>query len=510
MSEDLQHPSRFAALTPDQLAVVMGGTGTTITYGELEARSCQVANLLRASGCGVGSHVAVLLENRAEYFEVVWGGLRSGCYVTPINWHLSAEETSFIVQDCDATALFASADLAEQLRDLSTGVAAFSIGGAADGFRPYEEAVAEQPTEPPVDQCEGQWMFYSSGTTGRPKGIMPPTIGRPLGEPTGFVLLVQGLYGADADTVYLSPAPLYHAAPSGWTTSMHRLGASTVVMDHFDPVEVLRLIERHRVTHVQFVPTHLVRLMKLPEEVRARFDLSSLRYVVHAAAPCPPEVKRAAIDWLGPIVHEYYSGSEGAGFCAIGPEEWLTHPGSVGTSLLGAVHIVGPDGQELPVGEDGIVRFETAQRFEYHGDPAKTAEAYDDRGWATMGDIGHVDEDGYLYLTDRVSNMIISGGVNVYPREVEDVLVLHPAVADAAVVGVPDDDLGEAVRAVVELDDAGAADIAADVLADELIAFCRERIAHFKCPRSVVVVDELPRLPTGKLAKRLLPNAALR
>jgi len=291
---------------------------------------------------------------------------------------------------------------------------------------------------------------------------------------------------------------------------MHRLGATTVVMERFDPLEVLRLIEQHRVTHVQFVPTHLIRLMKLPEDVRAGFDLSSLRYVVHAAAPCPPEVKRAAIEWLGPIVYEYYSGSEGAGFCAIGPEEWLAHPGSVGTSLLGTAHIVGADGEELPAGEDGVVYFESGQRFDYHGDPAKTAEAYDERGWATFGDIGHLDADGYLYLTDRVSNMIISGGVNVYPREVEDVLVLHPAVADVAVVGIPDPDLGEAVRAVVELEDSASAAGAGDDLAEELLVYCRERIAHFKCPRSVVFVDELPRLPTGKLLKRLLPDHLLR
>jgi acyl-CoA synthetase (AMP-forming)/AMP-acid ligase II len=344
-------------------------------------------------------------------------------------------------------------------------------------------------------------MFYSSGTTGRPKGVKPPSVGGPIGAATGFQMLVQGLYGGGEDTVYLSTAPLYHAAPAGWTTAIHRLGGTTVVMERFDPLEVLELIERHRVTHVQFVPTHLVRLMKLPEEVRARYDLSSLRVVVHAAAPCPPEVKRAAMEWLGPVVYEYYSGSEGAGFCAIGPEEWLAHPGSVGRSLLGAVHIVGPDGDEVPTGEEGVVRFESGARFEYHGDPAKTAEAIDERGWSTLGDIGRVDEDGYLYLTDRVSHMIISGGVNVYPREVEDVLTVHPAVADVAAVGVADPDLGEAVRAVVQLADVEPS----DALADELIAHCRDRIAHFKCPRSVVFVETLPRLPTGKLLKRLLP-----
>ena len=506
---DLQHPSRFGAEAPDRPAVIAGGTGRVLTYGELEDRACRVANLLRSFGLETGGHVAVLVENRPEFFEVVWGALRIGLHVTPINWHLSADEAAYIVDDCGASVLVASAalgdvvgNLADEGRALAGRVA---VGGPLPGFADYDELLAARPATRPPDECEGNWMFYSSGTTGRPKGVKPPTVGGPLGGASSFTMLVQGLYGAGEDSVYLSPAPLYHAAPAGWTNAFHRLGATTVVMERFDPVEVLELIERHRVTHVQFVPTHLVRLMKLPAQVRARYDLSSLQVVVHAAAPCPPDVKRAAIEWLGPIVHEYYSGSEGVGFCAIGPDEWLAHPGSVGRSLLGAVHIVGPDGDELPAGREGQVWFESPSRFEYHGDPAKTAAAFDERGWSTLGDIGRIDDDGYLYLTDRVSNMIISGGVNVYPREVEDVLVLHPAVADVAVIGVPHPDMGEAVRAVVQLADAEGAD-GDDVLAGELIAFCRQRIAHFKCPTSVVFVDALPRLPSGKLAKRLLPD----
>ncbi len=503
---DLQHPSRFAVTAPDRPAVILG-SGEVLTYGDLEERSCRVANLLRSVGCDTGYHVAVLVENRLEYFEVIWAGLRAGLYVTPINWHLASGEAAYIVEDCGASVLVASADLADVVDGIDAGglTARFAVGGDLPGYADYEAAIAAQPATPPTDEGEGNWMFYSSGTTGRPKGIKPPSVGGPLGVPTGFVMLVQGLYGAGEDTVYLSPAPLYHAAPSGWTTAVHRLGGTTVVMDHFDPLEVLALIERHRVTHVQFVPTHLVRLLKLPAEERARFDLSSLQVVVHAAAPCPPEVKRAAIEWLGPVVYEYYSGSEGVGFCAIDSEEWLAHPGSVGRSLMGEVHIVGPDGDELPVGEEGQVWFVPPGRFEYHGDPAKTAEAFDAHGWGTLGDIGRVDEEGYLYLTDRVSNMIISGGVNIYPREVEDVLVMHPAVADVAVVGVPHPDFGEAVRAVVQVAE-GEGD---DALAEELMAFCREHVSHFKCPRSVVFLDELPRLPTGKLAKRLLPAAVL-
>jgi long-chain acyl-CoA synthetase len=501
-----EHPSHFAAVAPERPAVIMGGSGSTLAYAELEDRSCRVANLLRSFGLAPGGHLAVLLENRPEFFEVVWGALRAGLYVTPINWHLAPDEAAYIVEDCGASVLVASAALDDIVRLAGAGdalVGRVAVGGAVPGFADYEELLAAQPSSPPSQEGEGNWMLYSSGTTGRPKGVKPPTVGAPLGAPSPFVMLVQGLYGAGEDTVYLSPAPLYHAAPAGWTNAIHRLGGTTVVMERFDPLEVLELIQRHRVTHVQFVPTHLVRLLKLPADDRARFDLSSLRVVVHAAAPCPPDVKRAVLAWLGPVVYEYYSGSEGVGFCAIGPDEWLAHPGSVGRSLLGAVHIVGPDGTELPAGEEGEVWFEAPGRFEYHGDPAKTAAAYDARGWSTLGDIGRVDGEGYLHLTDRVSNMIISGGVNVYPRETEDVLVLHPAVADVAVIGIPHPEMGEAVRAVVQPVEPGPT----DALAAELIAFCRERIAHFKCPTSVVFLDELPRLPSGKLAKRLLPPA---
>jgi long-chain acyl-CoA synthetase len=314
-------------------------------------------------------------------------------------------------------------------------------------------------------------------------------------------VLLTAVFGVTPDTVYLSPAPLYHAAPAGWTTTVHRLGGMVVAMERFDPLELLAQIERHRVTHMQLVPTHMVRLLKLPEEERRRFDLSSLQMVVHAAAPCPVEVKRAAIEWLGPVVHEYYAGSEGTGFCVIGPEEWLAHPGAVGRSLLGPIHILDDDGQELPVGEEGAVWFETPRRFEYHGDEAKSAAVWNDRGWNTLGDIGRLDPEGYLYLTDRASNMIISGGVNIYPREVEDQLVVHPAVFDVAVVGTPDPDMGEQVTAFVQLAD-GA--VPSDELADELIEHCRAQLSRFKCPRQVRFVDELPRLPTGKLLKRLL------
>jgi long-chain acyl-CoA synthetase len=497
----IEHPSQFAATAPDRPAVIVAGDDRVLTYGELEARSNQVAHTLRALGLGVGDHLAVLVTNCAEYFEVVWGAFRAGIYVTPINWHLAPEEVDYVVEDCGASALIASASCAE----LATrgGGARLAIGGAADGFESYEAVVSAQPTTPIDGECEGNWMFYSSGTTGRPKGIKPPNIGAPLGTPTSFTALVKGMYGGGESTRYLSPAPLYHAAPSGWAQAVHRLGGTVVTTKRFDAVEFLEAIERYRVTLAQVVPTHLVRLLKLPEETRSRFDLSSLEIVVHAAAPCPPDVKRATLEWLGPIVYEYYSGSEGVGFCAIGPEEWLAHPGSVGRSLLGGVHIVDENGDEVPPGTEGQVWFESANQFEYHGDPEKTANAFDAHGWSSLGDIGWVDEDGYLYLTDRVSNMIISGGVNIYPREVEDALIVHPDVVDVAVIGIDDPEMGEAVRAIVQPSDPN---VDRDALGAELIEFCRERIAHYKCPRSVVFVDELPRLPTGKIARRLLPE----
>jgi fatty-acyl-CoA synthase len=348
-------------------------------------------------------------------------------------------------------------------------------------------------------------MLYSSGTTGRPKGILPPRSTSPFGEGRDTLVALARAYGIDDSSVYLSPAPLYHAAPLGWTLACHRLGASTVVMDRFDAEGTLVAIEEHGVTHAQFVPTHFVRMLRLPDEVRRRHDLSSLRRVIHAAAPCPVPIKQQMIDWVGPILEEYYGGSEGIGGTAIGAQEWLAHPGSVGRTIGGEIHIVDADGNELPVGETGQVWFTTRSRFEYHNDQEKTHGALDERGWATYGDIGHLDADGYLYLTDRASNMIISGGVNIYPQEAENVLTAHPHVHDVAVLGVPDDETGERVRAYVTLLQP-VADPSAK--AAELIDYCRSQLAHYKCPREVVFIDELPRLESGKLLKRRLLDGA--
>ncbi|MBV9486883.1 MAG: acyl-CoA synthetase [Frankiaceae bacterium] len=505
VSETPQHPYAHAAASPDRIAVTLPSRGETRTYAELDHRSNQIAALLRSRGLNRRDGIAILMPNQASWFDVVWAGLRAGLYVTPINWHLTAQEAAYIVRDCEAKAVFASAQIAETVAALGDALDAVelrvSVEGDLPGFEALDDLIADLPGTPIADEREGSWMFYSSGTTGVPKGIKPGLPAPELGGPNPFLMLLTELYGFDSSTVYLSPAPLYHAAPAGWSTGTQRLGGTVVAMDRFDPEELLRLIERHQVTNVQLVPTHLIHLLKLPEEVRGRYDLSSLKMVVHAAAPCPVEVKRAAIEWLGPIVYEYYAGSEGTAFCAISPQEWLERPGSVGRSLLGGVHILDEDGNELPAGDEGQVWFESVHRFDYHGDPEKTRNAFNDKGWSTIGDIGRLDEDGYLFLTDRASNMIISGGVNIYPREAEDVLVVHPLVEDVAVIGTPDEVMGEQVTAFVQLRDPS---VASETLAAELVEYTRDRLTHFKCPREVRFVDALPRLPNGKLLKRNL------
>ncbi len=514
MDDARQHPFAVTEVHADKLAVIMHESGVTRTYGELSARSKKLAQVFHDAGLRQGDHLAVLLDNRPEFFEIIWAGLSSGLYVTPVNWHLTADEAAFIAIDCGARAIVSAASLdalaAATLARLSNVAVALSVGGRVEGFDPYE-TVLGSGRDPEVlasserfEACAGQWMFYSSGTTGKPKGIVPGPVGAELGRPQPFVAMQTGLFGMSPESIYLSPAPLYHAAPAGWTSGAQCQGCSVVVMESFDPERLLAAIEKHRVTHVQLVPTHLIRLLKLPASTRDHYDLSSLQYVIHAAAPCPIEVKHAALEWLGPVVYEYYAGSEGNGFCAIGPDEWLTHPGSVGRSFIGQVHIANDAGEEVPIGEEGRIWFETARQWEYHNDSEKTANAWNvERGWSTIGDVGRLDDEGYLYLTDRSSNLIIAGGVNIYPREIEDALIGHDAVFDVAVVGVPDDDLGEKVHAYVQLDPTVPVDV--ETIGDELLAYCGTHLARFKCPRAITLVDELPRLPTGKLLKRLLP-----
>jgi long-chain acyl-CoA synthetase len=492
---------------PDKPAVIMGATGATLTYGQLAERTRRFARFLRERGLVEGNSIALMLENRAEFFELAWGAHRLGLYYTPVNWHLQSDEVAYIVQDCGARVFIASdhvADAAVRLGDVVGRVADRLIVGdctARHAFTSYEATVAAASSAPVDDEIEGQPMLYSSGTTGLPKGIKR-LLGRArFGTPTWTESMMRERFGVDASSVFLCPGPLYHAAPLAWSMSAQRLGATVVVMERFDPLEALRLIERHGVTHTLMVPTHFVRMLKLPEADRHRFDLSSLHFAVHAGAPCPIAVKEQMLDWWGPIVHEFYSCTEGVGFVLIGPEEWRTHKGSVGLPVDCRVTIVGEDGRELAPGEPGVVYFESAVGFAYHNDPEKTAAAHDARGHSTVGDIGFVDQEGYLYLTDRVSHMIISGGVNIYPQEVENLLTTHPAVLDVAVIGVPNSEFGEEVKAVVLPADPA---MAGPQLAMELVEHCRRQLAHYKCPRSVDFVEDLPRLPTGKLAKRLL------
>jgi acyl-CoA synthetase (AMP-forming)/AMP-acid ligase II len=502
-------PGHHAKEHPDRIAQIMAGSGETLTYRELDERSNQLAHLFRSVGLGFDDHVAFFLENHPRYLEILWAAQRSGLRYTAISSRLTADEVAYLVDDCGATLFITSkalAGVAGELRDRMPRVTTrLMLDGTIDGFDPYETTVAAFPTTAIDDEVEGAAMLYSSGTTGRPKGIRYQLARQPIGSAALSADLFKAVYGLDETDVFLSPAPMYHSAPLQFAIMLTRIGATVVVMEHFDAEGALQAIDRYGVTHGQYVPTMFVRLLKLPEEVRERYDVSKLRGAIHAAAPCPIPVKRAMIDWWGPILLEYYAATEGQGATFITSAEWLEHPGSVGKPMLGPVHILDDDGKELPRGEPGRVYFEPGGglSFEYHNDPAKTAESRSPEGWSTVGDVGYLDEDGYLYLTDRSSNMIISGGVNIYPQEAENLLVTHPKVFDCAVFGVPDDEMGEQVKAVVQPMDWSAA---GPELERELVAFCRDNLAHYKCPKSVDFEQELPRHDTGKLYKRLLKD----
>jgi fatty-acyl-CoA synthase len=503
------HLAASAAAWPDRPALVMARLDApleVITFAALDERSRRVAHLLRARGLGRGSSVAILMENQPAFIEVAWAAQRSGMAYTAINSHLTVDEAAYIVDDCGATAIVSSAALAPVAAELTAARcpalrSRFMVDGVVDGWESYEAATASQDGGPLPDECEGDFLLYSSGTTGRPKGIRRPMTFAPMGEGLPGATPFMKALGVVEGSVFTSPAPLYHAAPLAWTMGAHRLGATAIVTARFDAEQVLRLIDEERITHAQFVPTHFVRMLKLPAEVRARYDTSSLQAVIHAAAPCAVEVKRQMIDWWGPIIHELYSATEGIGVTYITSPEWLEHPGSVGKAMMGTPHILDDDGNELPAGSVGTVWFGGSSDFEYHNDPEKTAAARNDDGYTTVGDVGYLDEDGYLYLTDRKAFTIISGGVNIYPQEAEDVLITHPAVFDVAVFGIPDAEMGEAVHAVVQPTDWAAA---GPELAEELLAHCRAHLAGFKCPRAIDFERELPRLDTGKLYKREL------
>jgi long-chain acyl-CoA synthetase len=505
----LYSPSRFAQTDPERPAVITAA-GHIVTFAEMEARSCQLAQALYAYGLRPGDHVAVIAVNDDRTLDIAWGLTRSGLYLTFVNTHLAPEEAAYIINDCGARVLIASAALDPLPAALAALTPDFDLRIAVgdpvpEGYRSYDEFVAGHPTTPLAEEFEGSPMLYSSGTTGRPKGIRRPLSGLPFGSDGVLVPMLGGIMGFTEGDVYLNPAPLYHAAPLAWSMTAQRLGGTVVVMERFDPEECLRLIEEHKVTHAQFVPTMFVRLLKLPDEVRRARQVSSLRAVLHAAAPCAPEVKRRMIEWWGPILEEFYAGTEGGGMTWINSAQSLAHPGSVGPAIWGEIHICDDAENDLPTGEDGVIWFGgTPNAFEYHNDPEKTKQTLNERGWTTLWDVGHLDEEGYLYLTDRKTFMIVSGGVNIYPQEIENVLVLHPAVADVAVIGVPDPDMGEQVKAVVQPAPGAVADAA---LAQELLDYCREHLSHYKCPRTLDFTDALPRGENGKLYKKQLRDA---
>jgi long-chain acyl-CoA synthetase len=502
---------QHAETHPDKPAIIMGSTGETITFAEFEARANRAAHLLRAAGLNRGDHIAVFMENSTRMLEIEGAAERTGLYYTLINTYLAPDEVAYIVTNSRSRVLFSSASrrpvaqaAAAKCPDLERILITCPDEPPA-GWESYEAAIASYPSDPVADESLGAAMLYSSGTTGQPKGILRDLPTMAPSEPLPVMEFVRAMFGFREGMTYLNPAPLYHSAPQASVSAALRLGGTTVVMEHFDAQQWLALVERHQVTHCQMVPVMFSRLLRLPEDVRAGYDTSSLECIVHAAAPCPVHVKQAMIDWLGPIITEYYGATEAHGFTFCDSAQWLAHPGTVGRPILGELLILDDDGQPCPTGVDGTIWFRGATAFQYFQDPAKTAESRSSDGSASsVGDVGHVDADGYLYLTDRRTYMIISGGVNIYPQETENLLSAHPAVLDVAVIGVPNEDLGEEVKAVVQLTDAESG---SPELAQELIDYCRDRLAHFKCPRTVDFVAELPRYPTGKLYKRLLRDA---
>lgn len=503
-TDKLRYPGVHARRNGGKPAVIMAESGVSMTFAELDAFANRLARLFASLGLAAGDHVAYCLENRLECPAVQWGAHYAGLYYTFISTRLTAKEAVYIVEDCDAKVVVLTNDtapgLVEALRalpnpprlyNLDQGFGVDRLGMALDEFDP----APIQGTE------EGSEMLYSSGTTGRPKGVKPVLSGRPLGSTALIADLLTRGFGANADTVYLHIAPYYHTAQLKWSQAINAIGATVIMMEKFDAEKTLMAIERYKVTHSQWVPTMFHRLLQLTDDVKKRYDLASQRVVVHAAAPCPIPVKQQMIDWMGPILVEYYSCTETIGTTLCDTPSWIKYPGTVGRAIMGVVHIVGEDGAERPVGEEGLVYFSGGPKFSYHKDPERTAEAYNAQGWATVGDIGRLNEAGFLFLTDRKSNMIISGGVNVYPQETENVLIMHPSVFDVAVIGTPHEDFGEEVRAVVQLKE--GIEPSAD-LKGELIAYCRQQLSPIKCPRVVDFRTELPREPNGKLLKRRL------
>ncbi len=500
----LRYPGAYVRTRGSKPAVIMAESGASLSYAELDAFANRFARLTQSLGLKPGDHVAYCLENRLEAPAVQWGAHYAGLYYSFISSRLTPAEAVYIVQDCDAKVVVLSAKtapgLTDALRSLYNPPRLYTLDGGG-GLESLPEALEAFDPAPIQNTPEGSDMLYSSGTTGRPKGVKPVMTGLPLGSSAPIAdLMVRG-FGVNADSVYLSPAPFYHSAPLKWSMGVIATGATVVMMERFDAESALRAIERYQVTHSQWVPTMFHRLLGLPEDVRKKYDTSSQKLAIHAAAPCPIPTKQAMIQWWGEIIFEYYSCTEAIGMTITDSRAWLKYPGTVGRPLLGVPHILDEQGIEVPQGQEGLVYFAGGHAFTYHKDPAKTAEAHNAQGWSTVGDIGRLNEEGFLFLTDRKSNMIISGGVNVYPQETENVLITHPLVFDVAVIGTPHEDFGEEVRAVVQLKPGVEPSPA---LVEELKAHCRQQLSPIKCPRVIDFRTELPREPNGKLLKRLL------
>jgi len=499
------YPSHYARQTPHKLAYKMCATGEEVSFAQLEQRSNQGAHVLRSLGARIGDHIVILMENRREFLEICFSADRSGLYYTAISTYLTIEEIIYIIQDCNAKVIITSGLFSKIAKEIRYKIGPepnyLIVNGEIEGYQRWEKLCTRQPNYQIADELQGLDMLYSSGTTGRPKGVKWKLTGEQPGKRTMLIDLLCGLFGYDQHTRYLCPAPLYHAAPLRHSMTTIKVGGSVFVMDRFDAQGSLEIIEREKITHAQWVPTMFIRMLKLPEKVYRKYDISSLKVAIHAAAPCPMDVKEKMIEWWGPIIHEYYAGTENNGFCAIDTSQWLKHKGSVGKAILGKVRVCDDNGKELPGGQEGEVYFSDGHDFSYHNDPEKTKACRNDKGWTTLGDIGMVDADGFLYLTDRKSFVIISGGVNIYPQEVENIILAHPEVADVAVIGVPNYDFGEEVKAVVQPIRMSMAGVQ---LAEELIEICKNRLSKIKCPRSVDFMEKLPRQPTGKLFKRLL------
>jgi long-chain acyl-CoA synthetase len=494
---------QFAARRPDGLA--LADERGTLTWAAFDQRVNRLIHALRAAGLGAGDRIAVLCANRTELFEVLGAAMHAGIVVVPLNWHWVADEVAYVLDDAEVRALLVDDDFRavadEAQARLDRDLLVVPIGGDA-----YQDLLDAQPGGEPADQLAAGPMFYTSGTTGRPKGV------RNALTHAGLPASVWQLVAAGAvdtlalptDGVTLLCGPAYHSAQWAFAMLPFLNGGAVVMRQRFDAAETLTLIDEFRVTNLHLVPTQLHRLLRLPDDVRARFSGESLRVVYHGAAPCPPDVKRRMIEWWGPRLVEYYGGTEGAMLSTITSDEWLAHPTSVGKPWSSVeVVVLDDDDTPCPIGQEGTLycRSRLGTDFEYHRDPAKTEAAHRGPGLFTLGDVGYLDDEGYLHLSDRRIDLIISGGVNIYPAEIEGVLQAHPAVRDAAVFGIPNDEYGEEVKGAVQLEEPGAA---SGELSVALLAYCHEHLAAYKVPRSLDFVAELPRYPTGKLYKRLL------